>query len=68
VQLHRKLVLGIGCERGTYSGVMREWLYWYDEEGKRYPTPEEQIKQANKCAAKLAEKLRELGIDPNIVD
>ncbi len=60
--------LGIGCERGTYSGVTREWLYWYDESGKRYPTPEEQIKQANKRAEKLAEKLRELGINPDTVD
>ncbi|MGJ5672010.1 MAG: Uma2 family endonuclease [Nostochopsis sp.] len=60
--------LGIGCERGTYSGVTREWLYWYDEEGKRYPTPEEQIKQAKQRVEKLAEKLRELGIDPDIVD
>jgi len=50
--------LGIGCERGNYSGVMREWLYWYDAEGKRYLTPEEQVNR-------LAQKLRELGIDPN---
>jgi Uma2 family endonuclease len=35
--------LGIGCERGNYCGVTREWLYWYDESGKRYPTPKEQI-------------------------
>ncbi|RAM51112.1 MAG: hypothetical protein C6Y22_12085 [Hapalosiphonaceae cyanobacterium JJU2] len=60
--------LGIGCERGTYSGVMREWLYWYDESGKRYPTPEEQIKQAEQRAERLAEKLRQLGIDPDIID
>jgi hypothetical protein len=32
--------LGIGCERGNYSGVTREWLYWYDADGKRYLTPE----------------------------
>jgi Uma2 family endonuclease len=50
--------LGIGCERGNYSGVTREWLYWYDADGKRYLTPEEQVN-------KLAQKLRELGIDPN---
>ncbi len=37
--------LGIGCERGNYSGVTREWLYWYDESGTRYPTPKEQIEQ-----------------------
>ncbi|PSB03264.1 Uma2 family endonuclease [Merismopedia glauca] len=64
--------LGIGCERGNYSGVMREWLYWYDEEGKRYPTPKEQIQQQvqqvqheAQRAEKLAQKLRELGIDPD---
>jgi hypothetical protein len=38
--------------------VTREWLYWYDAEGKRYLTPEEQVNR-------LAQKLRELGIDPN---
>ncbi|MCM0591320.1 MAG: Uma2 family endonuclease [Gloeotrichia echinulata DVL01] len=71
--------LGIGCERGNYSGVTREWLYWYDEQGKRYPTPKEQIQQETQRAQqetqraqqeaqraqKLAEKLRSLGIDPD---
>ncbi|XZN94764.1 MAG: Uma2 family endonuclease [Microcoleus sp.] len=38
--------LGIGCERGNYSGVTREWLYWYDADGTRYLTPEEQVKQS----------------------
>jgi hypothetical protein len=35
--------LGIGCERGNYGGVVREWLYWYDEGRKRYSTPNERI-------------------------
>ncbi|ALF54074.1 hypothetical protein ACX27_16465 [Nostoc piscinale CENA21] len=47
--------LGIGCERGNYCGVTREWLYWYDEAGNRYPTPAEQIKQAQ-LRAELAEQ------------
>ena len=38
--------LGIGCERGNYSGVTREWLYWYDADGNRYLTPEEQVKES----------------------
>jgi Uma2 family endonuclease len=42
--------LGIGCERGKYSGVTREWLYWYNEQGERYPTPEEWIKQETQQA------------------
>ncbi|MGL5807910.1 MAG: Uma2 family endonuclease [Xenococcaceae cyanobacterium] len=37
--------LGIGCERGNYCGITREWLYWYNQEGERYPTPKEQIQQ-----------------------
>jgi Uma2 family endonuclease len=74
--------LGIGCERGNYCGLTREWLYWYDESGNRYPTPEEQIKQAQKRAElaeqnaqaaarraqQLAEQLRALGIDPDTLD
>ena len=64
--------LGIGCERGNYSGVTREWMYWYDEQGQRYLTPAEQIKQetqraqlAEQRAQQLAERLRALGIDPD---
>lgn len=74
--------LGIGCERGNYSGVTREWLYWYDAEGTRYLTPEEQVKyQAQRAqqesqraqneaqrAEQLAQRLRELGIDPDCLD
>jgi Uma2 family endonuclease len=47
--------LGIGCERGNYSGVPREWLYWYDEEGNRYLTPEEKVKQEAQ-QAKIAQQ------------
>lgn len=74
--------LGIGCEKGNYSGVTREWLYWYDAEGKRYLTPEEQVKQQTQRAMQeaqratqekqradqLAQRLRELGIDPDNLD
>jgi Uma2 family endonuclease len=64
--------LGIGCERGNYSGVIREWLYWYDADSKRYLTPEEQVKQEaqraeqlDRRAQQLAQRLRELGVDPD---
>jgi hypothetical protein len=33
--------LGIGRSMGRYCGLQREWLYWYDQEGNRYPNPEE---------------------------
>lgn len=56
--------LGIGCDRGTYGGMTREWLYWYDEQGQRLLTPEEQIKKAEQRAQRLEEQLRALGVDP----
>lgn len=57
--------LGIGKEVGNYQGIKREWLYWYDEGGKRYLTPGERAVQAQERAKKLEEKLRSLGIDPD---
>ncbi len=73
-----EISLGIGYERGEYGGLTRDWLYWYTEAGERYPTPAEQIKQGKiqiiqaqteaeqerQRSAKLAAKLRALGIDP----
>ena len=72
--------LGIGREKGTYQGIKREWLYWYDEKGKRYLTPEErmlaveeQFQQERQRAESeraraqhLEELLRSHGIDPNL--
>jgi Uma2 family endonuclease len=74
-----ELKLGIGREKGSYQGIGREWLYWYDEGGKRYLTPEERIQEAQaqvrqaqqqsleaqQRAKKLEERLRSLGINPD---
>ena len=64
--------LEIGIERGTYLGILREWLYWYDQQGQRLLTPEEQAKlaqqqtqQAQQRAQLLAQRLRSLGVDPD---
>jgi Uma2 family endonuclease len=57
--------LGIGMERGTYLGIPREWLYWYNQQGERLLTPEEQVKLAQERARLLAERLRSLGVDPD---
>lgn len=66
--------LGIGCENGSYQSITREWLYWYDETGKRFLTPEERAQQAEERVKKveerarlLAERLRSLGIDPETI-
>jgi Uma2 family endonuclease len=50
--------LGIGREEGTYQGITREWLYWYDQQGKRYLTPEEQIKQEREDKEIISEQLQ----------
>lgn len=64
--------LGIGRERGTYQGLTREWLYWYDRDGNRYPTPEEvtveqkqQLKQTQQQLQELLTRLQQRGIDPS---
>lgn len=56
--------LGIGCEQGTQEGLTREWLYWYDEQGHRFPSPGEQLEQERRWREALLEKLRQRGIDP----
>ncbi|MBD2678533.1 MULTISPECIES: Uma2 family endonuclease [Nostoc] len=64
--------LAIGYERGTYQGITRDWLYWYDAQKVRYLTPEERAivaeqraTTAEQRAQRLAEELRRLGINPD---
>ncbi|MFM5981829.1 MAG: Uma2 family endonuclease [Sphaerospermopsis kisseleviana] len=57
--------LGIGIERGTYQGITREWMYWYNQQGKRFFTPEERAQYSQQRAQILAERLREMGVDPD---
>lgn len=37
--------LGIGRGQGNHEGWQREWLYWFDEQGNRFLTPEELAQQ-----------------------
>jgi Uma2 family endonuclease len=71
--------LGIGYEQGTHEGWSREWLYWYDQQGNRFPAPENVIEQerlraeraeqqarmAEQQLADLIAKLQKRGIDPD---
>ena len=64
--------LGIGRERGTYQGITREWLYWYDKNGNRYSTPEEvtvkqqqQLEQTQQQLQELLARLQQKVINPN---
>ncbi len=61
-----------------HQGVTREWLYWYDQEGQRYLTPEERAyraeqqleqecqraEQERQLREDLLRRLRERGINP----
>jgi Uma2 family endonuclease len=61
----KEIGLGIGYERGNYGGITRDWLYWYNEDNQRYLTPAELVTSEQQRSAKLAAKLRDLGIDPD---
>ncbi|MGB7439868.1 MAG: Uma2 family endonuclease [Coleofasciculaceae cyanobacterium] len=71
--------LGIGRGIGTYERWTREWLYWYDQDGKRLLIPEEVLaieqqraelesERANQLEQQLEElrnKLLKQGINPD---
>ncbi len=65
-----ELQLAIGQESGTFQKWTREWLYWYDQSGKRVLLPEEEIEktqqqllETQQRAERLAQLLRDKGID-----
>jgi Uma2 family endonuclease len=60
-----ELGLGLGCGQGEYENWQREWLYWFDRDGRRHATVEELARQERERAERLAEILRQQGIDPD---
>jgi hypothetical protein len=50
-----ELELGLGAWQGTYQGVTRPWLRWYDVEGQWIPTPAE-LNQQERQRAEQAEQ------------
>ncbi|MEO1093583.1 MAG: hypothetical protein AAFX01_01620 [Cyanobacteria bacterium J06638_28] len=55
-----------------YTWRDREWLYWFDQDGNRLPTPEELAQQEQQRAVAAAQellalrqKLQQRGIDPD---
>ncbi|NEO93908.1 MAG: Uma2 family endonuclease [Moorea sp. SIO3G5] len=71
--------LGIGTAEGTYLDWKREWLYWYDQNARRYPSQEEKTQQAEQSANQaqqranqaqqeleaLKARLQQMGINPD---
>jgi Uma2 family endonuclease len=62
-----ELNAGLSLWQGEYQGITRKWLRWVDKRGDWIPTPEENWVKAETKAARLAQRLRELGIDPDEV-
>ena len=62
------LELGVTTWDGEYDGFSGRWLRWCDQQGELLATGIERAVEADiavQRAAKLAQKLRELGIDPD---
>lgn len=57
--------LGLTLWEGEFEGVTTTWLRWCDRNGNILPTGAERAAQAEVKAARLAARLRELGIDPD---
>ncbi|MBD2309978.1 Uma2 family endonuclease [Chroococcidiopsis sp. FACHB-1243] len=66
------LNLGLGLWQGSYQGIDRQWLRWYDDRGNWIPTATEleraQKETAQARAERLAERLRAMGVDPDAPD
>jgi Uma2 family endonuclease len=58
-----ELKAGLGLWQGEYEDRTRPWLRWFDSEGHWIPTP---LEQAEAKAARLAQQLKALGIDPDM--
>jgi Uma2 family endonuclease len=68
------LKLGLGLWQGTYQGIERLWLRWYDANGNWISTSQEEAlqerqraEQERQRADRLASRLRELGVNPDEV-
>lgn len=66
-----EIEIGIGLWQGKYQGIERKWLRWYDKEGQWIETEVERERQEKELAQqqirRLAERLREMGINPDEV-
>lgn len=67
-----ELQLAIGVASGIYKGWEREWLFWFDQAGSRFLSPDERIEQAQQQALQAQQALQDLrnllqqrGIDPD---
>jgi Uma2 family endonuclease len=60
-----ELGIGLGLWQGPYQEVEGQWLRWYDASGNWLETDAERANRETKRANRLAQQLRELGINPD---
>jgi Uma2 family endonuclease len=67
-----ELQLAIGVDVGIYGDWEREWLFWFNQDGERFPSPDERVEQAQQQAQQaqqdledLRNRLKQRGIDPD---
>ncbi len=70
-----ELGLSLGLWQGSFQEIERLWLRWFTLEGKLISVPTEEVIAAKQEAAKaktraekLAERLRQLGVNPDDLD
>ena len=65
-----ELELGLGLWRGSYQGIERQWLRWFDAPGNWIPTPAEReaqlVERERRRVERLIEQLRSLGVEPDL--
>ncbi len=59
-----QLGLELGIWHGNYHNMELPWLRWWDSQGNLLLTGEERAEKEYQRAERLAEKLRQMGIDP----
>jgi hypothetical protein len=63
--------LGIGYEKRSQDNWQREWVYWYDEHGNRYPDRADATEaisiQERQEKERLAAYLKSIGVDPDLI-
>jgi hypothetical protein len=57
----------IGIWQGSYENMELPWLRWWDREGNLLLTGDELVEKERQRADRLAQRLRELGVNPDEV-
>jgi Uma2 family endonuclease len=61
------MTVEVGVWEGAYQNQHQPWLRWWDLQGDLLLTGSERAIRAEEKAARLAKRLRELGVDPDLV-